>query len=173
MQLDEKGNIIPGLYAVGEVVGGVWGRFVSSGVGVMGPIVQGKHAARNLMSSELTTGDLVAPASNLIDKKFFDKKESQNKVEIDYNAKYTDGVYEATVDGQEGPMTVRVEIKNEAIEKVEILSHNETESIASEALTKVPADIMDNKSVDTISGATYTTNRIIQAVINALEGAKK
>lgn len=171
--LNENGAIIPGLYAAGEVVGGVWGRFVSSGVGVMGPIVQGKQAARNLMATELKTGDAIKPASNLIDKKFFDKKESANKIEIDYNAKYTDGVYEATVDGQEGPMTVRVEIKNEAIEKVEILSHKETESIAAEALIKVPADIMENKSVDSISGATYTTNRIIQAVVKAIEGAKK
>ena len=171
--LNEKGNVIPGLYAVGEVVGGVWGRFVSSGVGVMGPVVQGKQAARNLMATELKSGDPVSPASNLIDKKFFDKKESSAALEIDYTAKYTDGIYEATVDGQEGPMTVKVEIKNESIEKVEILSHKETESIASEALTNVPADIMANKSVDLISGATYTTNRIVEAVIKAIEGAKK
>lgn len=96
--------------------------------------------------------------------------------EIDYDAEYNDGVYEAVVDGQEGPMTVQVEVKDGAIDKVEILSHSETESIAGEALTKIPETISANKSLrefEVVSGATYSSNRIMEAVLKALDGAKK
>lgn len=174
--LNAQGNPIPGLYAAGEVVGGAWGRYVSSGVGVMGPIVQGQEAAKAMMSTDLTEGSAVKAAENLIDEKFFEKKETESTFEIDFDAKYVDGVYEAEVDGQEGPMIVQVEIKDEVIEKVEILSHNETESIAAEALTKVPEKINQTNSLkdfEVISGATYTSNRIIEAILKALEGAKK
>ena len=174
--LNAEGNPIPGLYAAGEVVGGAWGRYVSSGVGVMGPIVQGQEAAKAIMSNDLTEGSEIKIAENLIDKKFFEKKESGSSFDIDFDAKYVDGVYEAEVDGQEGPMKVQVEIKNEAIEKVEILSHNETESIAGEALKKIPEKINETKSLkdfEVISGATYTCNRIMEAILKALEGAKK
>ncbi len=174
--LNKDGNVIPGLYAAGEVIGGAWGRYVSSGVGVMGPIVQGKEAARGIMSTELVEGAKVEKASNLIDKKFFETKKAGFSFDIDYDAKYTDGVYEAEVDGQEGPMKVKVEVKNEAIEKVEILSHKETESIAGEALKKIPETINANKSlkgVEVVSGATYSSTRIVEAVLKALEGAKK
>lgn len=174
--IDQEENPIPGLYAVGEIVGGVWGRFVSSGVGVMGPIVQGKYVATNIMSSTLAEGGKIEPASNLIDTKYFEKKENQNTLDIDHDAEYEDGVYEATVEGQEGLMTVQVTVKEGLIDEVEILSHNETESIASESLEKIPAEIGKNKSlkdVDAISGATLTYNRIIEAVIKALEGATK
>ncbi len=174
--LNKDGNPIPGLYAAGEVVGGAWGRYVSSGVGVMGPIVQGKEAAKGIMGTTLAEATKVEKASNLIDKKFFEKKKSGFSFEIDYDAKYTDGVYEAEVDGQEGLMKVKVEVKNEVIEKVEILSHHETEAIAGGALKTIPETINANKSlkgVEIVSGATYSSTRIVEAVLKALEGAKK
>lgn len=171
--INENGNPIPGLYAAGEVVY-TWGKFVSSGTGVMGPIVQGKDAARSIMTTELVEGDSVEKASNIIDEKFFVEKEKA-AVDINYDAKYEDGEYEATVDGQEGPMTVKVVVKDNKIDLVEILSHNESESIAAESLVKIPEQISKDKSlenVEAISGATYTYDRIINAVLNALEGAE-
>lgn len=172
--LNENGNTIPGLYAAGEVVY-TWGRYVSSGVGVTGPVVQGKDAARSLMAADLKDGDKVEKASNLIDKKFFEKKE-KGSLDIDFDAEYNDGEYEATVDGQDGPMVVKVEVKDSKIDKVEIVSHNETEAIAGDSLTKIPQEISKNKSlkdVEAISGATYTYDRIMEAVIKALDGAEK
>ena len=173
--LNEKGNVIPGLYAAGEVVY-TWGRYVSSGIGVMGPIVQGRDAARALMAVDLKDGDKVEKASNLIDVKFFEKKEAESTLDIDYDAEYKDGEYEATVDGQEGPMLVKVTVKDSKIDKVEILSHNETEAIAGDELTKIPEEISENKSlkdVEAVSGATYTSNRIMEAIVEALDGAEK
>lgn len=173
--LNEEGNTIPGLYAAGEVVY-TWGRYVSSGTGVMGPIVQGRDAARSLMATDLKEGDKVEEASNLIDEKFFEKKDPGKDLDIDFDAEYKDGEYEATVDGQEGPMVVKVTTKDGKIDKVEVLSHNETEAIAGDALVKIPEEISENKSlkdVEAVSGATYTSDRIKEAVVKALDGAEK
>ncbi len=71
--LDESGSPISGLYAVGEVVGNIWGKFISGGTGVMGPIVFGKVAARHAMSHEAGEGSPVAPAAHILDESLFAK----------------------------------------------------------------------------------------------------
>lgn len=56
------------------------------------------------------------------------------------------------------------------IESVEILSNHETVGVADRALTKIPQKIVETQSteVDTVSGATITSNAIMNAVQNAL-----
>ena len=86
-----------------------------------------------------------------------------------------DGTYEATVDGQEGEMTVSVTIAGGKIDDVTVVSHHETESIAAPALEKVPAAIKEagNIDVDGVTGATLTSGRIKDAVKACLEKSKK
>ena len=172
--LDEAGNQIPGLYAAGEVVGGIWGKFVSGGTGVMGPITFGRIAAKSVMNDELATGYTVAPASNIFDKALF-----ENNTEVverfDMSTALTDGTYSATVDGQDGPMEVEVEIAEGKIANVTIVSNNETESVATNALSSLPETIVAENSVnvDIVSGATLTSNRILDAVTDCLNQASK
>lgn len=170
--LDENGSVIPGLYAAGEVVGGVWGKFVSSGTGVMGPIVFGKIAATHAMSSNMAEGYQPKPASNMLDKSLFEK-EVRTEAAFDMSVPLKDGTYSASVDGQSGEMTVNVNIQNGKIIAVTIVSHHETEGIANPALESVTAAIVaaNNPNVDAISGATLTSNRIMQAVIECLKQA--
>ena len=54
-----------------------------------------------------------------------------------------------------------------------VTSNSETPSIAAGALEQIPAAIVeaDSADVDIVSGATYTSNGIINAVKNALESA--
>ena len=56
------------------------------------------------------------------------------------------------------------------IESVEILSNHETVGVADRALTEIPQKIVETQSteVDTVSGATITSNAIMNAVQNAL-----
>ena len=56
------------------------------------------------------------------------------------------------------------------IESVEILSNHETVGVADRALTEIKQKIVETKSteVDTVSGATITSNAIMNAVQNAL-----
>lgn len=172
--LNEAGNAIPGLYAAGEVVGGVWGRYISSGVGVMGSVAFGRVAGKNVATLPLATGEAVKPASNLIDKNLFVKDEVTSEDIFDMNASLKDGEYEASVAGQEGTMTVKVTITEGKIANVEILEQHETESIAKGALESIPQAIVDANSVnvDAYSSATLTSNRIKEAVAACLEQAK-
>ena len=170
--LDENGTPIPGLYAAGEVVGGIWGKFVSGGTGVMGPIVFGKIAARHAMMSEPAEGYEVKPASNLLDESLFVKEKSTGSL-FDMSTALKDGEYTATVDGQSGPMTVRTVVADGKIASVEVTENNETPSVAAAALETVPAKIVETNSVDVdgVTGATLTSGRIMKAVAECLTQA--
>ena len=172
--LDENGNVIPGLYAAGECTN-VWGRFVSGGTGVMGPITFGRIAGRNVMTQELATDYLVKPASFILDEKYFAKEEVTIGSRFDMSKALKDGSYTATVDGQEGKMTVNVTIASGKIGNVEIVENHETQAVAKSALEGMPSRIVENNSVnvDTFSGATLTSNRILDAVTTCLEEASK
>ncbi len=173
--LAEDGTVIPGLYAAGEVTGGIWGRFVSGGTGVMGPIVFGRLAARELMSGELAEGYTAKPASNLLDEKLFVRDEADKTDRFDMSKALTDGEYEASVDGQEGKMNVKTTIADGKISKVEIVEQHETEAVAKPALESLPTAIAEQNSVnvDTVAGATLTSNRILDAVTDCLNQAAK
>ena len=172
--LDADGNIIPGLYAAGEVVGGIWGRFVSGGTGVMGPITFGVIAGETAMKETLAEGYEVKPAANLFDADLF-VKETASADRFDMSTALTDGEYTATVDGQDGEMSVKVVIAEGKISSVEITEQHETEAVASEALSTLPQTIVAENSVnlDVVSGATLTSGRILDAVTSCLSQASK
>lgn len=71
------------------------------------------------------------------------------------------------------PMKVKVTLNNNAIVAVEVLEHGETEGLSDEALTDIPVKIVEKQSIgiDTISGATLTSNAILSAVEKAIEQA--
>ena len=172
--LDENGVAIPGLYAAGETVGGIWGKFVSGGTGVMGPIVFGKIAARHAMNSEPAEGYTVKAASNVLADELFVKESAAGEL-FDMSAALTDGEYTATVDGQEGPMTVKTVIAGGKIASVEVVENHETPALAAGALESIPAKIVEenNASVDAVAGATLTSGRIMKAVAECLTAAAK
>lgn len=86
---------------------------------------------------------------------------------------YTDGTYEGEAEGMY-PLKVSVEVADGKISAVNVVEHEETEGIADPALEQVPAAIVEKNSteVEVVSGATMTSNGIIDAVNLALEGAK-
>jgi len=170
--LDETNNVIPGLYAAGECVGGIWGKFVSGGTGVMGPIVFCKIAAKHAMTNEMGEGYRVHAALDLLDASLFEKDVVVEE-KFDMTKTLKDGEYEATVDGQSGPMTVKVVIAEGKIADVVVVSHNETPGISDAPLSSVPAAIKagNTATVDTVAGATLTSNRIMDAVALCLEQA--
>ena len=77
-------------------------------------------------------------------------------------------------DGFIGPITVEVTMDGDTITGVTVVDNSETISIAGDALEQIPAAIVEANSpdVDVVAGATYTSNGIINAVKNALEGAQ-
>lgn len=88
---------------------------------------------------------------------------------------FTPGTYEGTAKGNGGDLKVSVVVDETSIKEVTVLEHLETEGLADPALEKVPTSIVSEQSlsVDTVTGATVTSNAIIDAVKMALESAKK
>ncbi len=89
-------------------------------------------------------------------------------------SKYIDGVYQATADGFQPGLTVEIEIKDDVIIRVDVIDHNEVkERYWGVPVEEIPKRIVESQStnVDTISGATYTSRGIINAVNLALEKA--
>ena len=173
--LDENGNVIPGLYAAGECVGGIWGKFVSGGTGVMGPIVFGKIAARHALANTPAEGYEVKAAAELLDEAFFTKDEAAAEKLFDMTKTLKDGEYTATWDGHNAPLTVVVTIKDGKIADVKVTDHKETPGLSTPALEKIPEAIKaaNDPSVDAISSATVTSKAIMNAVAKALEEAAK
>lgn len=86
---------------------------------------------------------------------------------------YTDGTYEGSAEGHNDSLNVEVTVENGEISEVTVLDHSETEGLADPAIEDVPAAIVENNStdVDVSSGATVTSEAIMDAVANALEAA--
>lgn len=82
----------------------------------------------------------------------------------------TAGTYEGQAQGMMGDVVVSVVVTDTAIESVTVTAQNETAAIAAPALEQIPAAIVAKQSlaVDTVSGATVTSNAIIAATEAAL-----
>ena len=92
---------------------------------------------------------------------------------VESTSKYKDGTYSGSASGFSGTLQVSVQISNDVITSVTVTSHNETQGFADRAIEEIPRKILSSQStsVDVVSGATYTSNGIINAVNNALSKA--
>lgn len=86
---------------------------------------------------------------------------------------YADGVYLGSAEGYEGPMTVRVSIAGNKITQIELVSSMDDEPYFGRAWNIVPGRIIDAQTanVDTVTGATYSSEGIRGAVNDALKKA--
>ncbi|SHH93122.1 4Fe-4S binding protein [Clostridium grantii] len=85
-----------------------------------------------------------------------------------------DGTYTGTGKGFRGNMTVEVIIKNQQIISIEVIDHVDDAKWFNRANNTIPDSIIESQStdVDLVSGATYSSIGIRDAVIDALEKAK-
>ena len=90
------------------------------------------------------------------------------------SGKYNDGTYKGDANGYSQGLSVQVEISSGKISNIEIVSHNETPGFYEIAFEQVPNAIIQKQStaVDTVSGATYSSVGIINAVNEALSSAQ-
>ncbi|MPQ43338.1 FMN-binding protein [Clostridium tarantellae] len=95
---------------------------------------------------------------------------SKTKNEI---VNYNNGEYEGDGNGCNGKIKVNVKIDENKIKDINILSHTEDEEYFVDAKVLIP-NIIEKQSVevDTISGATKSSDGIIEAVKNALAKSK-
>lgn len=87
---------------------------------------------------------------------------------------YTPGTYTGSAQGFGGVIEVTVTVDKDKITEVKAEGLKETEGIGTNALEQLPSAIVEKNTatVDTISGATYSSNGLILAVESALSIAK-
>ena len=92
---------------------------------------------------------------------------------VDVNVAYADGTYVGEAAGFGGTIKVEVVVNGGAITEVKVLKHQETPGISDPAIKQIPERIVtaNSSDVDKVSGATYTSEGIMQAVKNALLSA--
>lgn len=154
--LDTNGDPIENLYAAGGVAEG----FSSSG----GPA----YMSGNGLLQAFAYGELagINSAKNL--------KETTAEITAAENT-FKDGEYKGVGEGYKGPIEVLVTIKAEKIAEIKVLSHQDTQNIADNAVEKLTTTMIKNNraDIDVVSGATNTSKGFIEAVQNALNKANK
>ncbi|MDU2289546.1 FMN-binding protein [Clostridium disporicum] len=98
---------------------------------------------------------------------------STNNDVVENTSKYKDGTYSGSASGFAGTLQVNVQISNDIITSITVTSHNDTPGFADMAIEEIPSKIIaiQSTSVDVVSGATYTSKGIINAVSDALSKA--
>ena len=86
---------------------------------------------------------------------------------------YTPGTYTGTAAGRNGDVTVEVTCSADAITAVTVTEHQETAGVADPAIEKIPEEIVEYQSlgVDAVTGATITSQAILDAAAAAIEQA--
>ena len=86
---------------------------------------------------------------------------------------YKDGTYEGEADGFGGPIQVKVTVENGEITDIEVVSAEKEDGAYLTMAMDVIPNLIEAQSadVDTISGATFSSTGIINAVEAALEEA--
>ena len=98
--------------------------------------------------------------------------EAVNLSSIDEPSSYKDGVYTGSAQGYGGITTVEVTISNGQIANIKILSHHDDSPYINNASSLIDAIInAQSTNVDAVSGATYSSSGIINAVRDALSKA--
>ena len=88
---------------------------------------------------------------------------------------YTPGTYTVSADGNNGAITLRVEMTADAIADIKVVSQSETAGLGDVAIDKMIEAILvaGNTDVDTVSQATVSSEAVIAAVNAALSRAEK
>ena len=164
--LKEDGSAIPGLFAAGEVTGGVHGGNRLGGNAVTDIVVFGRIAGS-------MAEDYVADNGGHTEAEITAEEDTAGAVPA-VQGDYKDGVYEGTGKGNNGDITVEVTVEGGSIVSITLKEHGETAGIYEAAEKGVVEEIIKNQTaeVDAVSGATNTSKGIMEAVSAALEEAK-
>ena len=130
------------------------------------------NAVRNALAQAAVDGSTV-PVSTENTEQNNQQNQSAPTPSVSGNFPYPDGTYYGTAEGYLGDVKVAIVLKNHTIQSIQILE-NEDDAAFFNRARAVVNNIVKNQTtgVDVVSGATYSSNGIINAVKAALESAK-
>lgn len=158
------GSVIPHLYAAGEL-GDIWSNGYQAGCNFGGGMAFGRISGRNAaaVKSDVNQDSVMNGKDNYVPEAAADVASS---IVLGVNQYVGQGNGHGTT-----PLFVRLTMDGDKIANVEIMAHSETPGIADAALESIPAAIVAANSVDvdSVSGATMTSDAIKEAVSNAMK----
>ena len=103
-----------------------------------------------------------------------DTSKTEDNTTVKGNFPYKEGIYYGTAEGYNGEIEVAVVLQDKSIKAVLVTKNHDDEKFFNRAMDVVK-NIMKKQStdVDVVSGATYSSNGLINAVKNALKEAEK
>ena len=135
-------------------------------------------AVRNALSQAAATetaaadngGNSGSDGTNTVNK----ENTENNTTAVTGTLPYNDGVYYGTAEGNNCDITVAIVIQQKTLKAVLVIGEEDDDAFFGRAMDVV-TQMMKKQSteVDTVSGATYSSKGLIQAVKNALEEAKR
>lgn len=163
--LKADGTVIPGLFAAGEVVGGVHGANRLGGNAVTDIVVFGRAAGSAAGAYVKENGGITERTITVPEIEELPVPEVQGT--------FKDGTYTGTGKGNNGDITVEVVVEGGNIISIELKEHQETPGIYEAAQKGVTGNIIRKQTteVDGVSGATNSANGIKEAVEEALKNA--
>ena len=164
--LMEDGTGISGLFAAGEVVGGVHGANRLGGNAVTDIVVFGRLAGSSAASYVEKNGGFT--------KRTMKVSKLEESVKPEEKGNYKDGTYTGTGKGNNGDMTVEVTVADGNVVSIALTDHKETPGIYEAAEKSVTADVIKKQTtdVDGVTGATNSSKGMIEAISAALEKAQ-
>ena len=169
--MNTSGQVIDGLYAAGEVVGGVMGDDSPSGANNGWAVTSGKIAAENI-AIELgfsIPGDL--PAAMSMNTEISEKDIQVNPEETPVKL-YTPGVYTASSAGLNSDIMLTVEFSDSTILSIDFQSE-ETPEIGGAALASLTDEVLASQGVDfdAVDGATVSSEAFRSALMDCIRQA--
>lgn len=130
-------------------------------------------AAAAAIGGSVVVGDLVSfPVSETVSgQQVTEKTERAEITEITEKGNYKDGIYTGTGEGFRGTIQVQVTVEDGYIADITVLSFQDDREFFQKAQSAVINDILAEQTsdVDAVSGATFSSSGIIEAVADALE----
>lgn len=172
--LDTNGNPIPHLYSAGEM-GGITSCMYQGGTNIAECIIFGEIAGTNAAAAK---DALPAYAA----REQVDSAPITLGTDTDLGGEATyevgENQYVGSAQGMMGNVVTRVTVQDGKVAAVEVLEQTETEGIGTLAINELPGKFVgcataeEIDAVDSVSGATITSNALKEAVKAALAQAK-
>ena len=152
------GNIISSQSTNVDVISGA--TYSSNGI---------KSAVRDALRQAAVSGN-----SQSVNAKTEDTSKTEDNTTVKGNFPYKEGIYYGTAEGYNGEIEAAVVLQDKSIKAVLVTENHDDEKFFNRAMNVVK-NIMKKQStdVDVVSGATYSSNGLINAVKNALKEAEK
>lgn len=133
------------------------------------------QAVRDALSQAAVNGTSDGTQDNNSNNSNNNSSSDDNNSTVTGTVPYKEGIYYGTAEGYSGDVSVAVVIQEKTIKAILITENSDDEAFFNRAMDVVKKVIKTQKTddVDTVSGATYSSKGLLNAIKNALKQAEK